>query len=320
MRSPVSLKIKRKLNALEKDLRSLFEGADSEIRQSYTQTITAGGKRIRPAIVFLCSQFAGADEANVRKAAVSVELIHAASLIHDDIMDGARLRRGMPTVYSKWGSQVALRIGDYLFAQAFFLLNETGHFEAVGVLSSAVKQLSEGEIEQIKSAFDTNQAFSYYLLKIRCKTASLFRASAELGAIFGNAPKSTVKVLGGFAENLGMAFQVFDDILDINAEEKVLGKSLGADLRDGTLTLPILYALKEAKSRRLADIFTSEKCSEAEIKEGLEIILASTAVEKARAKAQKFVDKALSSIEAIDNKRLKKELTTICEYTIERYN
>ncbi len=298
----------------------MIDGAGREVRESYLLTLNAGGKRLRPALVFLCSQFKGADKASVKKAALAVETIHAASLIHDDIMDGASIRRGQPTVYSKWGNQVALRTGDYLFAQAFLLLNDTGNFQAVSMLSNAVKLLSEGEIEQIKSAFNAEQSRAYYLKKIGAKTASLFRTSAELGALFGNAPQEYIKAFGDYAQNLGVAFQIYDDILDVEADEKVLGKSLGTDLKDGTLTLPILLAIKESKSKRLADIFTKENCSPDDIKEGLQIIASTSAAKESKQQAKSFIDKAISDLSLVNNEKLKRELKAICEYTIERYS
>lgn len=320
MKNPLSLKIKKRLNVLEKELLRVIDGSGSKLKEGYLQTIKAGGKRLRPAIVLLCSQFNGGEDKHIKKAALAVELIHVASLVHDDIMDDAKIRRGKPTVCSKWGDQVALRIGDYLFAEAFLLLSETGNFEAISVLSRAVGKLSEGEIEQLKSAFNHNQAISYYFKKISCKTAALFRASAELGAIFGGATQASIAALGNFGENLGLAFQIYDDILDVQAEEKELGKSLGTDLKDGTLTLPIIIALRETKSRRLADIFTKENCTDEEVKEGLAIIASTKAAAKAKKGAKNFIDKALVDLEVINNKQLKKELRVICKYTIERYS
>jgi len=323
MQNPVSLKIKRKLNKLDSELKNLVTDSGIELSKGYLQTVEAGGKRLRPALVFLCSQFKGGDKKNIFNAALAVELIHAASLIHDDIMDGAIIRRGKPTVYSKWGPKVALRIGDYLFAKAFLLLCKTDDFEAISVLADAVRKLSEGEIEQIKSAYKLEQTTSYYFQKINLKTASLFRASAELGAIFGGAQNSKVKALGAFAQNLGMAFQIFDDVLDIEAEEQVLGKSLGTDLRDGTLTLPILFGLKETNDNhdnRLAKIFISKNCSNSDIEDGLKIIVDTQAIDKTRKEAKRFVGKALKELEYIDNTPLKNELSNICEYTIERFN
>lgn len=320
MKSPISLRIKKQLNALDKELLKVIDSSGSKVKQGYLQTIKAGGKRLRPAIVFLCSQFNENGRQSTKKAALAVELIHVASLVHDDIMDGAKIRRGKPTVYSKWGDQVALRIGDYLFAQAFLLLSETGNFSAISALSKAVRKLSEGEIEQFKSAFQYNQALSYYFKKISCKTAALFRASAELGAIFGGANKSCIAALGNFGENLGLAFQIYDDILDVEAKEKELGKSLGTDLRDGTLTLPIIIALKETKSQRLANIFTRKNCTEEDIKEGLNIIASTKAAVKAKEQAKKFIGKGITSLEPINNEQLKKELKDICYYTIERYS
>ena len=320
MKNPVSFKIKTHLSRLEKDLKRGLADAGPMIKESYLETVTAGGKRLRPAIVYLCSQFKAADMAGVKKAALAVEIIHAASLIHDDIMDEATVRRGKPTIYSKRGSQAALRTGDYLFAKSFLLLSETGNFEAVLILSKAVKKLSEGEIEQIKSAYNTNQECSYYIQKIGCKTAALFRASAELGALFGGANRIYIKALGEYAENLGIAFQIFDDVLDIDADEKVLGKSLGTDLKDGTLTLPIIIALEETEDQRLAEIFTDDNSGDKDIEEGLALIDSTSAVEKSKAEARNYINKAMNSLAPIEDKKLRDELETICNYTVERYN
>ncbi len=207
-------------------------------------TLAAGGKRLRPLLVFCCApRKRGRDEALVC-AATAVELVHMATLVHDDIIDRASMRRGRPTVAQAQGPDVALRVGDFLFARAFSELTRAGDPRAVQVLASAALELSRGEMVQQAAAHDLGLSEDAYLARCRGKTASLFAVSCRLGAMVGGADRETEERLALFGEHVGMAFQIFDDILDLTGSPAATGKRRGTDLREGTVTLPVILALR----------------------------------------------------------------------------
>ena len=204
-----------------------------------TGTLFAGGKRIRPILVFLCAD-GDADERLVA-AASAVELLHMASLVHDDVLDGAALRRGRPTVFADGGRLAATATGDLLFSRAFAELAAGGSEEAVRALSAASSVLARGELMQRADAWSPDVTPERYLERCRLKTASLFEAACRLGALFGGRPDLAAP-LGSFGERVGLAFQMLDDVLDVAGPPERTGKPRGADLLDGTVTLPLILA------------------------------------------------------------------------------
>ncbi|HWH14351.1 MAG TPA: polyprenyl synthetase family protein [Miltoncostaeaceae bacterium] len=207
-------------------------------------TLAAGGKRLRPLLVFCCAPAGGREDPGVVRAAAAVELVHMATLVHDDLIDGAPLRRGRPTVASAHGPATAVQVGDFLFARAFSELAGTGDARAVQVLAATALDLSLGELAQGRAAHDLDLEEQAYLSRCRRKTASLFAAACRLGALVGGAGTEAQERLARFGAGVGMAFQIFDDILDLAGSPGDTGKRRGADLRDGTVTLPVILALR----------------------------------------------------------------------------
>jgi geranylgeranyl pyrophosphate synthase len=205
------------------------------------QTITAGGKRLRPLLVCIAAGVPVSESDALVRAAVAVELVHAATLVHDDVIDGADLRRGRPTVVASGGRLMALATGDLLFSRAFAELAGGGEIEPIRVLSGAASALASGELMQRDDSWNASVGQERYLARCRLKTGVLFRAACELGALAGGAP---VDVLGRFGESIGIAFQLLDDILDVTGPSERTGKPRGADLLDGTVTLPLIEARK----------------------------------------------------------------------------
>lgn len=207
------------------------------------ETLTAGGKRVRPLLLF-CSAPRSADSADALVcAATAVELVHMATLVHDDLIDGAALRRGRPTVAQERGAEAAVRVGDFLFARAFAELTRSGRPEAVQALAAAALDLSQGEMDQQRAAHDLALTEDAYLARVRRKTASLFSVACRLGAMVSGAGAETQRRLASYGEDVGIAFQIFDDILDIVGAPASTGKARGTDLRGGTVTLPVILAL-----------------------------------------------------------------------------
>jgi len=208
-------------------------------------TLQAGGKRLRPFLVLLCCNAARRLPPHATRVAAAVELLHTATLVHDDVLDGAELRRGRPTVVSEWGPAVATSVGNYLFAAAFAEVVAVADPRAVARLSTVAAGLSEGELLQMNEAHNVDLTPAAYLRRCRLKTGGLFGASCALGALVSGLPEGSVAALDEYGCSLGLAFQIFDDILDLSGEPARTGKQSGTDVRDGTVTLPLIYAVEE---------------------------------------------------------------------------
>ena len=223
----------------EERLAEVVAGHGDALGRHAAGTLAAGGKRLRPVLVFLCAD--GEGDGRLVAAAASVELLHMATLVHDDVLDGAALRRGRPTVFASGGRLAATATGDLLFSRAFAELAATGSGDAVRALSRASSSLARGELVQRADAFDIQVTPERYLERCRLKTASLFEASCRLGALFGGRPE-LADPLGRVGEQIGLAFQMLDDVLDVSGPSERTGKPRGADLLDGTVTLPLILA------------------------------------------------------------------------------
>ncbi|MEQ8833713.1 MAG: polyprenyl synthetase family protein [Miltoncostaeaceae bacterium] len=235
------------LESCEQRLREAAQDSAAAVAEPALSTLRAGGKRVRPLLVFCCAPSGALEDEETRErlldAAAAVELVHMATLVHDDLLDGATLRRGRPTVSAQRGPAAAVQTGDFLFARAFSVLTRAGSPQAVAHLAGAALDLSQGELDQQRSAFDLDLAEAGYLARCRRKTAALFAVACRLGAELGGAGPEAAARLAGFGEGVGMAFQIFDDILDLAGDPASTGKRRGTDLRDGTTTLPLILAM-----------------------------------------------------------------------------
>ncbi len=240
----------RRLIALtETRLAELAESHGATLADYAGETLAAGGKRLRPMLVFICAGEAAPDEPLVR-AGAAVELLHMATLVHDDVLDRAQLRRGRPTVFARGGAGAATATGDLLFSRAFAELTLTGSEEAVRVLSWASSALARGELMQREDAWSDDVPRERYLERCELKTARLFEAACRLGAILGRPGAEAAAALGEFGSRIGVAFQIFDDVLDVSGPTERTGKLRGTDLLDGTVTLPLILARKRDPSLR----------------------------------------------------------------------
>ena len=273
-------------------------------------TLSAGGKRLRPVLVFLCAE---EPDDSLVSAAVAVELLHMATLVHDDVLDGADLRRGRPTVFAKGGRGEATATGDLLFSRAFAELAATASPDAVRVLSSASSALARGELMQRDDAFNPDVTEDRYLERCRLKTASLFDASCRLGALFGGRPELAAE-LGRFGERLGVAFQMLDDVLDVSGPPERTGKPRGADLFDGTVTLPLILARREDPS-----LTGSVRCAE-EAAAVCDRIAATGALKQARDQALAYVAEAKAVLGEIElSEPRTAALVLVADGVVERY-
>jgi octaprenyl-diphosphate synthase len=204
--------------------------------------VAAGGKRVRPMLTLISAQLCGYRGQRHIQLAAAVEFIHTATLLHDDVVDQSELRRGLATANAIWGNKPSVLVGDFLFARAFQLMVEDGSLEILAVLANASAVIAEGEVAQLMTANDAETTEASYLRVVKGKTATLFAAAAQIGALVAERPAAEAEALRSYGESLGIAFQLTDDVLDYSAREVVLGKSLGDDFRDGKITLPIVLA------------------------------------------------------------------------------
>ncbi len=259
--------ITARLSDVERRLTELVDARDPRASGPALETLRAGGKRLRPLLVLTCGAIDDADETQQRaliSAGAAVELVHMATLVHDDVLDDAALRRGRPTVYAEHGRERAVQTGDMLFAIAFEELAASGDADQVRALSEAASGLATGELLQREDAWNATVTRDRYLLRCSLKTARLFEAAAQLGAHAGGRPE-LAPTLGAFGAKVGLAFQLADDVLDVVASTEQTGKTRGADLLDGTVNLPLIVATERDASLgdvELRSITTAERAAE----------------------------------------------------------
>ena len=295
---------------VERRLEDVAAGHGAALERHAAETLSAGGKRLRPILVFLCAGDGGSDD--LVRAAVSVELLHMATLVHDDVLDRADLRRGRPTVYAAGGPDAATATGDLLFSRAFAELAATGSREAVAVLSTASTALARGELLQRADAWSADVSEDRYFERCELKTARLFEAACRLGAILGAPGPATAGALGDFGNRIGVAFQVFDDVLDVSGPTERTGKPRGTDLLDGTVTLPLILARRRDPGLHDLRVTTPE-----EAERSCDRIAATGALEEARRTALEHVARAKQALEVPPPQRAALEL--VADGVVERY-
>jgi geranylgeranyl pyrophosphate synthase len=305
------------LAACERRLRTAVDGHVPEVGRPALDTLAAGGKRIRPLLVFCSAPREQTGAERVLATAAAVELVHMATLVHDDLLDGAPMRRGRPTVADAEGADVAIQTGDFLFARAFAELCTIGSHDAVGTLADAALALSRGEMDQQRAAFDLELSEQAYLSRCRRKTAALFSAACRLGSTAGGGGPEAAERLAAFGENVGLAFQIFDDILDIAGAPSETGKRRGTDLRDGTVTLPVILALQIEPG--LARALEAEP-SDAGLDELCDRLAAHRGLELARERALGFVAAARRALDGPVDGADTDALLDIADAVVDRYS
>ena len=206
----------------------------------------AGGKRLRPLLMVLCARLCGYAGEDIKAFSTIMEYLHAATLLHDDLVDGAAVRRGKPAAHCRFGNSTAVLVGDFLLARALSIAADAGRIEIVKIMADITENMSQGEIRQLMGKGRLDLTEDEYMEVIRCKTAVLIQGGCQVGAIFAHASPEKEKALAAYGLHLGMAFQMADDLLDYTADTAVLGKAVGADLKEGKMTLPLIYALRKA--------------------------------------------------------------------------
>jgi geranylgeranyl pyrophosphate synthase len=304
----------RLMDRVELRMSELAAGHGELLALHAGETFAAGGKRLRPLLVCLAAGVPPLETDALLRAAVAVELVHAATLVHDDVIDGSSLRRGRPTVAAVAGRRIATATGDLLFSRAFAELAGGGSLESVRVLSLASSELAAGELMQRADAWSVEISQGRYLERCRLKTAVLFRAACELGAIEGGAPRSG---LGAFGEQIGLAFQILDDVLDVSGPPERTGKPQGADLLDGTVTLPLIIA--RSRDPELASLDPRSIRTPADAVAACERIEATGALSAARERALELAAGAQFSLPRLPE-RQRAALELVAAGVVERYS
>jgi octaprenyl-diphosphate synthase len=280
-----------------------------------------GGKRLRPALLLLCNKLFGPTTDCARRLAAVVEMIHTATLVHDDVIDVAKTRRGRPSTNVVWGNHISVLAGDWLYMQAFEVALRERNFHILDLLISLTQMMVEGELLQFERLHRINITEADYMELIDRKTASLFSACASLGAVAAGADEAMEAQLGDFAWNLGMAFQLVDDILDYTSTEKILGKPSGNDLREGKVTLPMIYALETASAEERSAVETviaDASYEQVPFMRILQMLEQHGALARAYERAHAFTEKARSILSTVPECPAQRGLQSILDLVTER--
>lgn len=311
--------VENDLNILTDNLKQLIGARHPILGAAAEHLFDAGGKRIRPAIVLLASRATMSDHdltERHRRLAEITEMIHTASLVHDDVVDEADLRRNVETVNSLFGDRIAVLAGDFLFAQSSWYLANLDNLQVVKLLSEVIRDFAEGEIVQSINRFDIDASIDSYLDKTYYKTASLMANSAKAAAVLSDASSEVVENLYSYGRNLGLAFQIVDDILDFTGSTEVLGKPAGLDLASGKLTSPVFYALQQEPYLK---ILIERKFAESEdLDRALELVKKSDGIEQARQLAKDLAYKAAQSLSCLPPSSSKDALHELTDYAVSR--
>jgi octaprenyl-diphosphate synthase len=284
-------------------------------------SLLGAGKRIRPLLFVLSARLCGYKGKDVYRLSTIFEYVHAASLVHDDVLDNADLRRSKPSVRQVWGNPAAVLGGDFLYSAASAIAVECRNLELIRLLSEVLKRMVEGQFLELEHTHDWNISKAEYVEIITAKTAALMGAACSSGALVAGADQDTMRRLGDFGLTLGIAFQLMDDLLDYTSSEEVFGKPVGKDLKEGKITLPLVYfasELEREEVERLGELFRSQKAKERDYEDLLRRVRAHGAIERVRSEASDYVAQAGELLGAFPDSRVKQDLVALGAYVLER--
>ncbi|MDP1716348.1 MAG: polyprenyl synthetase family protein [Anaerolineales bacterium] len=312
--SPVTEEIK----LVEERMRAQADDAHPDLRAALEHLLAAGGKRVRPTLGLLIGNMLGAPLEKLVTLGAAVELLHTATLVHDDLIDGALLRRGMATLNARWSPPATVLTGDYLFARAAKLAAETDHLPLMKLFSETLAVIVNGELTQMFTSRGLINRDNYYE-RIYAKTASLFEMTARAAAMVSPASDATIDSMRDFGYQIGMAFQIVDDILDFNGEQSAVGKPLGSDLHNGLVTLPAMYyAEANPNDPDVLSLPNGGWTNNDNMTRLVDNIRASEAAQKAMREAEGHVDRALTCLDAMDPSAERESLENLARYIVDR--
>ncbi len=311
--------IREDLERVKRKMRQAAQTEHERLTEALQHLLSSEGKYIRPALVILASRFHPADEDKVFALAAAVELLHTATLVHDDLIDGSLLRRGLPTLNATWNPGATILTGDYLFSRAASLAAETQNVRVVVIFSQTLTLICGGELRQLFSGQSRPPTMDDYYRRISSKTAALFATSTEAGAVLSGAPEDQVQALRDYGHNLGMAFQIIDDVLDFAGDEEQMGKPVASDLRQGIVTLPALYFLSGGNnSGVVVQVLNGTRRDEPAVRAAVDAIRASGALEAAIAEARRFSRRGQEALKVLPDNPHRQILFELADFVVER--
>jgi len=282
--------------------------------------INSGGKRLRPALVILSARACGYEGRNYANLATIIEFIHTATLLHDDVVDGSEMRRGKETANTLWGNEASVLVGDFLYTRAFEMMVEMDSMPLMKILSNTTNIIAEGEVLQLLNCNDPNTSESAYLQVIHHKTAKLFEAAGQLGAVISKSPNNLEQAMAKYAMHLGSAFQLVDDILDYSESSETIGKNIGDDLAEGKPTLPLIYAMQHGNDLQKQIIRHAIENGERDrIDTIITIIQETGAIDYTNQAALKEAQNAKKALEPLPNSIYKEALLSLADFSVERH-
>ena len=317
--SPIYGPVAEDLILVEDLLESVKRVELAPLRLMLDHALAPRGKRLRPALVLLAGTFGDYNLNRLVPLGTAIELLHTASLVHDDVVDGATSRRGRPTANAVFDNALTVLLGDFMFANAAEMVTRTGSLPVTRLFALALMKMTSGELDQDAAAFDVARDVQHYLWRIGGKTAALFGHAAQGGALLAQCSEGQVEALRSYGYNLGMAFQIVDDILDFTGDEEEMGKPAGGDLIEGTITLPALFYLDSAPRENPVRRFLSADGERgAFLPDALTAVVDSDAIARAQGMAQEFVDRALKGLAALEASDAQRTLEELSGYVLTR--
>lgn len=318
---PVQELVAADMEQVNKLIVARLQSSVSLIPQLAGHLVASGGKRVRPMLTLIAARLCNYEGSRHQGLAASVEFIHTATLLHDDVVDDSDLRRGSATANALWGNKPSVLVGDFLFARAFQLMVEDGSLDVLRILSNASALIAEGEVAQLTTANDTETKETAYMDVIKAKTATLFAAAAELGAIVAERPTSEADALRAYGENLGIVFQLVDDVLDYNAREADLGKAVGDDFRDGKITLPVVLAFERGTEEERGfwqRTLEQGEQTEDDLAEAIGLMKRHGTLADSMSRATDYAGRAKSALAPFDHSPVKQAMLDLVDFCIER--
>ena len=316
------------LSAVESDLEDIEEALSDNLNP-YLDLVSdvaghilfSGGKRLRPLLMVLSARMCSYNGNYEKTFSTALEYLHTATLLHDDLVDGATLRRGKTVAHATWGNSITVLVGDYLLARALSISAGTGRLRVVQVLAELTENMSQGEVHQLMRKGDVKLTEDEYLVVIRRKTAVLFKAACQVSAIIADAPEDKEKALSEYGFNLGIAFQMADDLFDYTLQTSDFGKEVGADLREGKLTLPVIYALKQANSSDrdlMIKIIRNPDFTTDDFKTLLDLLVNYGGIDYTQETAASYIDTAKNALALFEPSPTKETMLDIADYALQR--
>lgn len=306
------------LERIEQRMVACVASHSTPISAAGSHIIQSGGKRLRAAIVLLAARLGCSDATRLLHAAAALELIHTASLVHDDLVDGAGSRRGQQTVHTRWDNDVALMLGDYFFALAAAEMALCHDTRVIMFYARAVQNIVEGELHPVTDVAPFEQALGQYLYKTGAKTATLFEAGCKAALALAGGTDEDIEAIGQYGYDLGLAFQIVDDMLDFTSDAAVLGKPAGHDLRQGTITLPLIYAVAESESRFLQEVIAAADLTDMQVERAIQEVRASGAISRTAAYAEQTIQRAIGHLARFADSAARQSLMELAQLVLHR--